>query len=179
MLFLVVEFAGGELPFIEFTRLHPGSTVDLIIEAQDARRSGPHTRQETVFLVKGAPWPATEAFVNSVAAAHGTVHPIRREPRLGVWLGRVGLRPRALEGPTAYVLNNLLRGLGAPWIHCEGGVLHLRVRLPEPEPPGLVEGAEAALAFAGIEAQAEAREYGAHDYSVWQELVEQSVGLSL
>lgn len=178
MKFLVVEFAGGDLPFSVFTEEHPGATADLVVEAIDPRRSGPHTRHETLFMLKGAPWSATEAFVRSLSVSHGIVHTLRRDPEAGIFLGRVGLRFHAIPAKVAKALAGLLRGLGSPWIHCSGGVLHMRVRVPEPEPAGLIEGAEAALAFAHVEAQAELREFSPHDYSVWQELLEQSVGLA-
>lgn len=174
MRFLVLEYPVEQAFFLNFTRIHPRSTADLIIEPA----AKPSANQTAIVLLRNAPWVQIEARLERLQREHAPVHELRRDPKTMQWLGRITLHPGEFRDPGAKALSQVLKGLGSPWIHVESGVLHLRARIPEPVAPDLAERAEAVLRKAGIEAQAEIREFSPHDYSVWQQLIQQSVGLS-
>jgi hypothetical protein len=176
-LFLVVEFTGEGIAFAEFTRSHPGCTVDVISEPvvhEGAQRVHP-----SLFLVRRAPPGTLNGLDAQLTRLHGSVETVRRNDLIGMWLGRTRIREAGLRSATTAVLSAFQHKFGVPWTHVEGGVLYMRARVQDPaEAEVLLGQIKAYLRAAGADADVTLQEIGAQDYSVWDELVQASVGLA-
>lgn len=176
MLCLVVEYAGEDVDFPPFTRANPGSTADLLVEPADEDAA----ERSMLVLLRGAPAPQTDAFLARLAKDRGPVETLRRDPKAPLWFGRVRFRPSRLDAPSAKALVAVAPLIGAPWVHVEHGVVHLRARLKDPESAEeAVLLVQESLRAAGVDAQVAAQEVGSRDHSVWEELVRHGIGLSL
>jgi hypothetical protein len=176
MLCLVAEYAAEDSEFAQFTRAHPGSTVDLMTE-QAARDARAHT---ALALVRGAPWAAIEALVLALRRRTPPAQALRSDARQARWFGRVAFDVGGAGLEANPALARVIDQVGPPWLHVEAGVVHLRARLREPRHPDEVLAlAEEGLREAGVEAQTIVQEVAERDHSVWEDLVRHSIGLSL
>jgi hypothetical protein len=177
MLCLVVEYTGEDIDFPPFTRSHPGSTIDLMVEPAAGTREAPRTM---LVLVRGAPMAATDALVAEMARTKAPLEALRRDPAESLWFGRVHFRPADLASPSARALAGLAQSIGPPWVHVESGVVHLRARLRDEEwAEEVLQAAEKDLGAAGLDAQVVVQEVSPKDHSVWESLVRHGIGLSL
>lgn len=177
MLCLVVEASavGGELP--PLTQDHPGATVELIGEppGQDAGDT-----ITTLMLVRGAPWQAIDQFVEQLSRTKAPVTTIRRSPVESLWFGRATFHTSAFRTPGAIALRDVFKKVGPPWVHIEHGVAHLRARVKDPEhADDLVTDTVESLRKANVDAQVIVQEVAPKDHSVWENLVQLGIGISL
>lgn len=177
MLCLVLEFpaAGGDL--LPFTQENPGSTIELIAEPTPA---GSHDTVTALVLVRGAPWQAIDKFVATKLALGGPVTTLRRVPVESMWFGRATFHPSAFRSANAKALFSVLPMVGPPWVHMEHGVVHLRARIKDAaHADDVLQVAQDTLRAGGLEAQAVVQEVSPKDHSVWENLVQHGIGLSL
>lgn len=174
MLCLVMEFPVAE-GLVTFTQENPGSTIELMGEATPDGAG----RTSALMLVRGAPWQAIDKFVADLAAARGPVTTLRRVPLESLWFGRVSFDMSAMRSPGALALHGLIPMLGPPWVHIEHGVVHLRARLKDPaHAEDVLFQAQEGLSGAGLEVQAVVQEVAPKDHSVWESLVQRSLGIA-
>ena len=178
MRFIIVEYPDRGSPMPDFTRDHPGATVDVIAERVVGLPDGDRMHP-CVALVRGAPWAAIEDLVAAFETIYESVVPLQRDPRAGRWLGRMKIRESTFRHTATYNVMLFQQRFGAPWAHLEGGVIHLRARVADPgQGKALAADMRRSLDELGIDAQVEERELGARDYGVWDELVQHTIGLS-
>lgn len=175
--FLVIEFAGDGLTLAEWTRAHPGTTVDLI--SDPARAVGGDRVHPTLFLVKGANRAALVQLMDRLDRLYGPIDTLRVEPQRGQWMGRMQVRESAMGSPAAAALMQFQHRFGAPWTHIDEGVVYMRARLPAGEDgERLVHQVRGFLAKARADAHVALQEFSSHDYGVWDDLVQASIGLA-
>lgn len=175
--FLVVEFPGDGLTLAKWTRENPGATVDLISEP--VRAKGPEREHPTVFLVKGAPRAALVQLMERLDRLYGPIETLRLEAARGQWLGRMAVRESALASQGIAAVLQFQHRFGAPWTHVDDGIVYLRARIPDGEDADrLVHQLRGYLAKSKVDAQVGAQEAGLHDYGVWDDLVQASIGLA-
>lgn len=167
--FLVLEYPNEDLLLGRFTETHPGSTVDIISEPGeviDGDRTHP-----SVVLVKGARSADIDSIITALTAAHEKPTTVRRGDDF--WLGRLRFWERSLQAPGFHALLLLQDRLGAPWLHMEEGVLHLRAQVREEEAAEkLAAEAETFLAAEGKSAQVTLEAVPEKDFGVWRDLVQ-------
>ena len=174
---LVVELQQAALPLTRFTAEHDGCTIDLITEPpQDVDGQRVHP---AIFMVKCAPATAVERLLTRLDSIYGPVRVLRREPGAEAWAGRLQIPEAAMDDPSLQALAKLRERLGVGWVHLEEGVLHVRARVKEgSDPARLAREIQGYLDARGIEAQVTVQEMPEHDFGVWRDLVEYSVGLA-
>lgn len=175
--FLIVEFSGEGLTLAEWTRDHPGTTVDLISEP--VQRQGNDNLHPSLFLVKGADRAALVQLMERLDRVHGPVETLRMDALRGQWLGRMTVKESQLKSTTVAAIAQFQHRFGAPWTHLESGIVYMRARLPDKEDaPRLLKQLEGYLAHNQVEAQATVEELASHDYGVWDDLVQASIGMA-
>lgn len=175
--FLVVEFTGEGLLLAEWTRDHPGTTIDLISEP--VHEEGGEAVHPSLMLVRGVNRAALVQLMDRVDRLYGPINTLSMEAGRGRWLARIQVRESQLHSAAALTVTAFQHRLGIPWTHLDDGVVYLRAQLPPQEDAELlVQDLEERFRQAHIEAQIGIQEFGAHDYSVWDELVQASIGLS-
>lgn len=176
MLCLVVEYlADGDL-LPRFTREHAGARVDLMVEPDDESRK----QRSELALVRGTTLEDVDALVAQLKETRSPVQTLRRDAVAGLWFGRLHFDTSRLASPSAKALASLGTLIGPPWIHVEHGVVLLRARLRDPvHADDAVELAQQALAAAGFDAQCVVQEVSPRDHSVWEDLVQHGIGLTL
>jgi hypothetical protein len=176
-LFLVVEFDGAGLPFAEFTRDNPGTAVDMLSEP--AVKEGRERWHPSLVMVRGAGREALERLLTRVRQAYEEPETLRKETRTGTWVGRLRLRESSMHSAAAKALLQFQHRYGVAWTHLESGVLHMRARVnDQAEGDRLAAQVQGFLAESRVEAQVDIVEVSPHDYSVWEELVQFSLGMS-
>lgn len=175
--FIVVEFDGSGLPFVEWTRLHPNVQIDMIMEPTQG--TGLDAQSPALALVRGMDAAAVQELDDVLTRFYKPHTTTRREGRRGEWLGRVTVHSRNMAGsPATKVLMAMGGRLGAPWSHVEGGVLHLRMRVPDGgDADALASELRDHLAEVGADAQVSVESFSRHDYSIWEDLVQAAIGL--
>lgn len=175
--FLVVEFTGDGLTLAEWTRDHPGTTVDLISEP--VQRQGNEAMHPSLILVKGVNRAALVQLMDRLDRLYGPVNTISMEAARGRWLARIQVRESQMHSAAAATVTQFQHRFGAPWTHLAEGVVYVRARLPAQEDEDvLVDELERRLKAGRIDAQVSVQEVGSHDYSVWDELVQASIGMA-
>lgn len=175
--FLVVEFSGEGITLAEWTRDHPGTTVDVISEP--VRIVGKERLHPSLFLVKGADRAALVQCMERVDRVHGPVESVRLDALQGQWLGRMVVRESQLKSTTAASVAQFQHRYGAPWTHLEDGIVYMRARIPDKEDSErLLKQIEGYLAHQKVEAQVSVEEFSSHDYGVWDDLVQASIGMA-
>ncbi len=176
-LFMVVEFPATELPLTGFTARHPEVTIDLISEPpvdRDGERVHP-----SVALIKGAPPAVLDGLIAQLATVYSPIHVIERDDLRHHWLARMEIKESAFTNPGARRLVQFRHRYGVPWTHLEGGVLHMRARVEDQERGEfLADQVRRYLAEEGAEAQVELQEISSRDYSVWEDLVQHTLGMA-
>jgi hypothetical protein len=175
--FLVVEFDGAGGQVAEFTRRHPGATVDVIQEP--GVREGDDTVLPTLALVRNASPIALRDWEESVGRAYQVVSVLRREDRVGRWTGRLRIRQSAIQSPAALAILQFQDRFGTKWSHVEQGMVYMRARVHDAaQAERLAMQVRGYLAGQGLDAQVTLQEISPRDFSVWDELVQSSVGLA-
>lgn len=175
---LIVEFPGTGLAGTDFTRQHPGVTIDTIGESAIEKPDG--TYLPMLLMLRGATPQAMGAFLERMTKAYGKFVTLRRDVRTGVWIGRGTIKESDMHNAGMEAILQFQNRFGVPWFHAEGGVVHVRAVLGANEDADrLVRQMEGYLAEKKVDAQVEVQEVSAHDYSVWDELVQYSLGLSV
>lgn len=175
--FLVVEFDGADLTLAAWTREHAGTTVDLISET--VRLEGGERLHPTLFLVKGAPRAALAQAMDRLDRLFGPLETVRMEPARGLWLARMLVRESTLQSAAMAAILQFQHRFGAPWTHIDDGVVYLRARVRDGEDgERLVHQVRGYLAKERVEAHVSLQEAGSHDYGVWDDLVQSSIGLA-
>lgn len=175
--FLVLEFPGIGLTLAEWTRDYPGATVDMISEP--VRAKGPDAVHPTLFLVKGAPRAALVQLMDRLDRLYGPIETLRMEPHTGQWLGRMQVPESSMHATSAAAVLQFQHRFGAPWTHIDDGIVYMRARLP-PDDNGerLAQQVRGYLAEKKVDAQVTVQEFASHDYGVWDDLVQASIGLA-
>ena len=175
--FLVIEFEGDGLTLAEWTRDHPGTTVDLISEP--VRAVGADRVHPTLFLIKGAKRAALVQLMDRLDRLFGPIDTLRMEPQRGQWMGRMQLRESAMHSAAAAALLQFQHRFGAPWMHIDDGIVYMRARLPAGDDgERLGHQVRGFLAKNEAEAHVTVQEFSTHDYGVWDDLVQASIGLA-
>jgi hypothetical protein len=174
---LTVEFPASGLLFADFTAEHPGSSVDLLGEpvvVNDGVRYHPF-----VFLLQGADIKAGHKLERMLAQKYEPPATLRRDPWSGRWMGHMRMREDAIDHPAIQAWAPLADRFGPPWTHIEAGQYLMRAALVDPKQgPALAAHMKEKARLVGVEAQVELREISKHDFSVWDELVQASLGLT-
>jgi hypothetical protein len=175
--FLVLEFSGDGLTLAEWTRDHAGTTVDLISEP--VRSEGAERVHPSLFLVKGANRAALVQLMDRLDRLFGPIQTLSMEAARGQWLGRMTVRESSMHSAAAAAVLQFQHRFGAPWTHMDDGVVYMRARLP-PKEDGerLVKQLKGYLKDQKVDAHVSLQELSAHDYGVWDDLVQSSIGLA-
>lgn len=175
--FLVLEFGGEGLTLAEWTRDYPGATVDLISEPVRSKETDPI--HPTLFLVKGAPRAALVQLMDRMDRLYGPLETLRMDAARGQWLARMQVKESAMHSSSAAAILQFQHRFGAPWTHMDDGVVYMRARLASDEDGDrLMQQLRGYLADKKIEAQVTVEEFASHDYGVWDDLVQASIGLA-
>lgn len=175
--FLVVEYDGKGLPFVDWAHQHKGVQFDMILEPIQAAGAG--LNMPAVALVRGLDASAYLGLEELLDDKYSPRSTIRRDPRRGEWLGRLTIHVENMKSGAARAVARHANRFGPPWSHVDDGVVYMRMRLAEEtDAIQLVADIQAALAAVGAEAHVSVESYSRHDYSVWDRLVQASIGLS-
>src|SRR5688572_25263074 len=93
-LFLLVEFDGRGLTFADFTREHPGVTVDMLSEP--VVEEGGERWHPSLVLVKGASAQDLDGLLARVGKVYEPPETLQRDSRTRTWVGRLSLRESAM-----------------------------------------------------------------------------------
>lgn len=175
--FLVVEYDGRGLPFVDWAHARPGVAFDMIIEPQQG--TGEDRTMPALALVRGLQarhFGELDVLLDAMYSPRTTM---RREPRTGEWLGRITIHLRNMASPQARAVARHGHRFGAPWSHVDDGVVYMRMRIADgEEAEALAADVRRDLAATGAEAQVMVESYSTRDYSVWDRLVQASLGLA-
>ena len=175
--FLVVEFSGEGLTLAEWTRDQPGATIDLISEP--AQGDGDGRVHPSLLLVKGAGRAGLVQLMDRVDRLYGPLHTLKIEPARGQWLVRLNIRESAMHSAATAALMQFQHRFGPPWTHMDDGVVYMRARLPaRGDGDRLLQQVRGYLADQKVDAHVSLQELGSHDYGVWDDLVQASIGLA-
>lgn len=175
--FLVLEFPGDGLTMADWARDNPGATIDMISEPVRTKEKDPV--HPTLFLVKGAPRAALVQLMDRMDRLYGPLETLRMDPTRGQWLARMQVRESAMHSSSAAAVLQFQHRFGAPWTHIDDGIVYMRARLP-PGDDGerLAEQVRGYLAEKKVDAQVMVQDFSSHDYGVWDDLVQASIGLA-
>jgi hypothetical protein len=176
--FLVVEYDGAGLPFVDWARGRPGMKLDLILEPM--RAEGRDLQVPGIALVRGLDADALldlPALLDRSYAPHRT---LRRDARRGEWLGRVTLHVANMaHAPAALAVARHAGDYAPPWSHVEQGVVHMRIRVPDgADADAMAATLRSEMAGRGGDAHVAVETHGQHDHGVWDQLVQASLGLA-
>ncbi len=175
--FLVIEFDGSGLTLGEWTRGNPGTTVDLISEP--VRSDGAERVHPSLFLVKGASRAALVQLMDRLDRLYGPIQTVSMEAARGQWLGRMAIKESAMHSVAAAAVLQFQHRFGTPWTHMDEGVVYLRARVPAKEDgERLARQVKGYLKEQKVDAHVSLQEVSAHDYGVWDDLVQASIGLA-
>lgn len=174
--FLVVEYPGAGLPLAEWTREHR-ATADMIL--QPMQEAGGDLRSQGTLLARGMD-AAALATLRQLLDRHYAPHEtVRSDARRGEWLGRMHIHVETLRrSPAAKAVALHQHRFGSPWSHVDDGIVHMRMRVNDPAgADALLDDVRDELARQEADAQATLQEVSRHDYGVWEELVQATIGL--
>lgn len=175
--FIVVEVPANGLPGTVLTQDHSGVTVDIISEPWFEREG--EAFRPMFFMVRGADRRGLEEWLDRMAQRSTPLTMLHRDALRRLWIGHGTIRQGDIDSAGVQRVFQFQDRFGAPWLHAEGGVFHLRAALNDAvDAEVLVAQMRADLVSANIEGQVELQEFSLHDYSVWDELVQYRLGLS-
>jgi hypothetical protein len=175
--FLVVEYDGRGLPFVDWAHARPGVTFDMIL--QEPRRSPAGDLEiPGIALVRGLDLTAAQHLAWLVDKHYAPWASIRKDLAHGNWLLRVTIHVANMASPAARAVAGFSARLGPPWSHVDDGIVYMRMRVPDrADAEGLAREVHDACVATGAEVQVSVESYGSHDYGVWDQLVQASIGL--
>lgn len=174
--FLVVEFDGQGLPFADWTHARPGVSFDMILEP--IRERDGDLQIPGIALVRGLDPTTSQHLGWLLDRYYAPWSTIRKDLARGVWLVRVTIHVVNMVSPAARAVAWFAPKLGAPWSHVDDGVVYMRMRVPDgADADELARQVREACVQANADAQVAVESYSAHDYSVWDQLVQASIGL--
>lgn len=165
----------------EWTRDHPGATIDMISEpARSKDKAEARDRvHPTLVLVKRAPRAALVQLMDGLDRLYGPIETLRMDPQQGTWLARIQFSEASMHSSSAGAVLQFQHRFGAPWTHIDDGIVYLRSLLPAKEDgERLAQQVRGYLADKKVDAQATVQEFSSHDYGVWDDLVQASIGLA-
>lgn len=175
--FVVVEYDGAGLPFVEWAHGRPGVTLDMILEPMRAK--GDDLQIPGVALVRGVGAKGLPDLAALMADVYAPTQTLRQDARRGEWLGRITLHVGNMrQAPAAQAVARHADRFGPPWSHVDDGIVHMRLRVPDGEDAdALADLLGREMQARGAQAQVSVESYSRHDYGVWDELVQASIGL--
>ncbi|MCA1819926.1 MAG: hypothetical protein ABR562_00710 [Thermoplasmatota archaeon] len=176
--FLVVEFPGEDLVFSEYTRKHPGSRVELLLEPVEEKGGVSYI---CVFLAKGLPDAAVARLEKDLKRRFAAPKTLRRDVLNQTWMGRIRIPRAKLKSASkgAQTMTEFRNRYGILWFHIEDGVLHMRARVADPdEAERLARQVRETMQSQGLDAQVEVQEVASQDFGVWRDIIELSLGLA-
>lgn len=176
-LFLVAEFDGEGTTVGEMTRLAPGATVDIIVEPPvevEGRRLLP-----TVQLLRGLPQAMVDGVLSRLREIGHGLEVLSQDRVAQRTLLRVHVPPEVPGSLGIQTMSHFLGPIRNPWVHVDDGTFYIRGRIGDPgHAEELARSLRHELAAAGVEAQVDVQAIDRHDLSVWEELIEATLGLS-
>lgn len=175
--FVVAEFDGKGTVIGELTRTIAGARVDTMAETGvqlEGRLMVP-----TAFLFRGFPDEAMQGLLERFRRVARNLEILSSDKVRQRVLLRALVPPDATPSPAIHVITEFLGPLRNPWVHVDEGQFYLRARILNPsQGEQLAKDMRAALKAAGVEAQVEVQPVDRNDLSVWDELVQATLGLN-
>lgn len=110
---------------------------------------------------------------------YGPLETLRMEPARGQWLARMNVKESAMASGAAAAVMQFQHRFGAPWTHVDDGIVYMRARLKgEEDGDRLAQQLRGYLAQHKVDAQVSVQEFSVHDYGVWDDLVQNAIGLA-
>jgi hypothetical protein len=89
------------------------------------------------------------------------------------------VRESTLHSTGAAAIAQFQDRFGPPWTHIDDGVVYMRARLHKAtDGDRLVHQVRGYLAKEGVDAHVSVQDFSTHDYGVWDDLVQASIGLA-
>lgn len=174
--FLVVEYDGKGLPFVDWAHARPGVSFDMILEAMRAK--GDDLQVPGIALVRGLDPTTAQHLGWLLAKYYAPWSSIRKDLAHGTWLVRLTLHVANMASPAARAVARLSDRFGPPWSHVDDGVVYMRMKLPEQAGgEALADELRDECARRGADVQVSTESHSTHDYGVWEQLVQASIGL--
>lgn len=174
--FLVAEYDGKGLPFVDWAHARPGVSFDMILEPMKARDGD--LQVPGVALVRGLDPMNAQHLGWLLDRYYAPWTSIRKDLAHGTWLLRLTLHVSNMASPAARAVARMSDRFGPPWSHVDDGVVYMRMRLQDAtDAEALADELRAECARRGADVQVGVESYSAHDYSVWDQLVQASIGL--
>ncbi len=176
-LYVVAEFDGQGSRLAELTRRIPGATADAI--ADPIVEVGGERMIPLAVLVQGVPPAQAQAMLDEFKQSGHAVEVISDDRVAERLLLRLHFPLEAAPSVGLQVFERFLGPLHNPWVHMDDGAVYIRGRVALPDQADAIARRLAAeLAAAGVEAQVDVQVIDRHDLSVWEDLVEATLGLS-
>lgn len=172
--FLVLELPGLRTAGLEYSRSHPGATIDLVLSLG---ADGPDTgaRKVRAFcLARGLGAGGDEAMIAAFRRDRVEIGTIERNADGSVWFGTLDFVARELPDARLVPLMQFLRDaeLNVGWLRVEEGVSYLRAEIADEEHPDRVlDAAHRFLSRSGIDADAAIEQASSKDAGPWMELL--------
>lgn len=168
--FVVADFPGVTSLAGEYTRRHPGSTTDTVLEDVVADASARGHFYHALGYIQGLDGATVDRFLAELRVRYGTRPRILGRSPDGPLLMRQSGRMTGAQG-----LAGMLRVAGDcvtdPWMHVEDGLHSIRSEVRDGRAPGGVADALAqALAAVGIACRVAVREVSGRDLLQWHGL---------
>jgi hypothetical protein len=175
--FLVVEFSGEGITMAEWTRDYPGATADIISEPP--KKVGKENVHPSLFLLKFGERAALVQAMERLDRVHGPIETLNLDVLRGQWLGRMTVRESQLHSTAAAAIAQFQNHFGSPWSHLEDGIIYMRARLNDAQNgERLIKLMQGYLKEHEVDAQVSVEEISSHDYGVWDDLVQASIGMA-
>lgn len=175
--FLVVEYDGAGLPFVDWSQGRPSVHFDMILNPPQTR--GSDVQLPGIALVQGLDADGLRELEELLKSTYAPWSTLRRDVARGEWLGRITIHLANIHAPAARAVSQYAHRLGPPWSHVEDRIVYMRMRIPDgTDGPALAAEVEQEIRDSGAEAQVTVESYSAHDYGVWDRLVQSSIGLN-
>lgn len=175
--FVVAEFDGAGSVLAELTRVHPATTADAIADPPvelDGERVVP-----VVILVQGLPVGENQAMIEQMGKVGRANEVLSDDRAAGRLLVRMHIPLEGVPTKGLQVYNRFLGPIHNPWIHIDDGTFYIRGRVAHADQANdLARRMAFAFREAGVEAQVAVQAFDRHDLSVWEELVQATLGLS-
>ncbi len=175
--FVAAEFDGSDSTLAALTVAHPGSSIDGIADppiTRDGIRIVPF-----VWLFRGIPLAKVRRALGDFERQGREVEVLSETPAADRLLARAHVTMETSMSRGVQVVARFLGALHNPWVHIDDGRFYVRARVSRPaEAEVLALRLDRTLKAACLLAQVDVQALDRHDLSVWEELVEATIGLS-